>query len=706
MEETIIVPMKGSRKKILKKIVDKEPESEMIRMIDLFAGTGAFSYAFERTGKFKSVYTNDMEKSSETIYKLNFADCNFVLKDLNTIDVASIPHHTMMTGGFPCFVAGTKVITKKGYCNIEDVCLEDQLLTHTGSFQRILNLQQKEYRGKLYNIRLKYHGETIVCTDEHPFYIREKEKKWNHEKKKYEIIYHEPIWKKASDLNKDDYYGMVINDKEIIPEITVSRRLTSKKSENITVRLDKPEYWFMMGYFIGNGWIEDSNKSDGRSRHNIRFAIHERDLEEVSAILQKVIPVTDKKNYSGKSVKMGCSNEMWYEILKEFGRYAYGKMIPEWLQDSPKEYIQEFINGYMKADGCINREGVYQITTVSYSLAYGLQRLYLKLGHVFSINKCVRPPTHIIQGRIVNQRDTYCVRGKLNKVKESCFIDGNYAWMPAKSIVVEEVNEPISVYNFEVENDNSYIVDNCIVHNCQPFSISGKQLGFEDERSNVFWKILDILREHQTEVVVLENVKNLQSHDNGNTFRIIKGELEKLGYHIKYEILDTCKITPVPQHRERIYIVCFKDKEKYDRFSFDFPQVENRPITDYLEEDIDEKYYYSDKLKVYEEVSQTVTKHVRENVIYQYRRYYVRENKSQCCPTLTANMGGGGHNVPLLLDNRGVRKLTPRECFNLQGFPRDYKLPSISDSSLYKLAGNAVSVPVVELIAQKIQELF
>lgn len=93
------------------------------------------------------------------------------------------------------------------------------------------------------------------------------------------------------------------------------------------------------------------------------------------------------------------------------------------------------------------------------------------------------------------------------------------------------------------------------------------------------------------------------------------------------------------------------------------------------------------------------------NTIYQFRRVYVRENKSGECPTLTANMGTGGHNVPIILDNYGPRKLTPRECFNLQGFPTTYNLPKLSDSKLYKLAGNAVSIPVVALIANKIVEI-
>ena len=95
----------------------------------------------------------------------------------------------------------------------------------------------------------------------------------------------------------------------------------------------------------------------------------------------------------------------------------------------------------------------------------------------------------------------------------------------------------------------------------------------------------------------------------------------------------------------------------------------------------------------------------KKDTVYQYRRVYVRENKSNECPTLTANMGGGGHNVPLVLDEKGIRKLTPRECFSFQGFPLDYVLPEISDTNLYKLAGNAVSVPVVTLVAQRLVPL-
>lgn len=235
---------------------------------------------------------------------------------------------------------------------------------------------------------------------------------------------------------------------------------------------------------------------------------------------------------------------------------------------------------------------------------------------------------------------------------------------------------------------------------CQPFSIAGRREGFEDKRSNVFWKILEILDYHKPACVILENVKNLTAHDDKRTFTTIVQNLEQRGYYVKFKVLNTSSITSVPQHRERIYIVCVKSKEVFDNFSLDFEKKEKNTITSLLEDTVANKYYYTDKSSTWDLVSKAV---VKRDAVYQYRRVYVRENKSNEYPTLTANMGGGGHNVPLIRDEKGIRKLTPRECFNVQGFPSDYILPNgISDTNLYKLAGNAVSLPVVKLIAERL----
>jgi len=294
------------------------------------------------------------------------------------------------------------------------------------------------------------------------------------------------------------------------------------------------------------------------------------------------------------------------------------------------------------------------------------------------------------------------VLGKNNKFK--CVFSND---MMKCSKQIYELNHPD--HKFTLQDLNDIKVEDIPHHDilcggfpCQPFSIAGDKKGFDDNRSNVFWKIIEILEKHKPEIIILENVKNLKTHDNGNTYNIIEKKLQDTGYYIKTSILDTCKITTIPQHRERIYIVGFRDKQKYDMFNFDMIEKEKKQICKFLEDNVDDKYYYDERFKVFEQIKKDVNKNISENILYQYRRFYVRENKNNCSPTLTANMGGGGHNVPLLLDNKGIRKLTPRECFNLQGFPRDYKLPNISDSSLYKLAGNAVSVPVVELIIEKL----
>jgi len=275
---------------------------------------------------------------------------------------------------------------------------------------------------------------------------------------------------------------------------------------------------------------------------------------------------------------------------------------------------------------------------------------------------------------------------------------------------IYELNYP--THKFTLQDLNTIDVSDIPCHNilcggfpCQPFSIAGEKKGFDDKRSNVFWKIIEILENHKPEIIILENVKNLKTHDKGNTYKVIEENLSRIGYYIKTSILDTNKITNIPQHRERIYIIGFRNKENYDKFTFDFPEQKQEKMSNMLEDNVDDKYYYDDRFKVYPEIQKAITKDISENIIYQYRRYYVRENKSNCCPTLTANMGGGGHNVPLLKDKKGIRKLTPRECFNLQGFPKDFKLPQLSDSSLYKLAGNAVSVPVVELIVNKLERI-
>lgn len=233
---------------------------------------------------------------------------------------------------------------------------------------------------------------------------------------------------------------------------------------------------------------------------------------------------------------------------------------------------------------------------------------------------------------------------------------------------------------------------------CQAFSIAGYRQGFNDEkgRGNLFFDIARIIEARRPEGFLLENVKNLKSHDGGKTFRIIEETLAGLGYHMKIKVLNSMEYGNIPQNRERIYIVGFKNKYYCENFSFPHPTKLTTKISDLLEENVPEKYYYNGK-PLFEKLKDFV----KEGGVYQWRRQYVRENKKGVCPTLTANMGMGGHNVPIIKDKHGIRKLMPIECARIQGFPKNYKLPEIADSALYKQIGNSVSVPVIEAIAKQ-----
>jgi DNA (cytosine-5)-methyltransferase 1 len=260
---------------------------------------------------------------------------------------------------------------------------------------------------------------------------------------------------------------------------------------------------------------------------------------------------------------------------------------------------------------------------------------------------------------------------------------------------------------------------------CQPFSIAGYRLGFEDERGNVFWQIIRLINELNPEVVFLENVKNLEKHDEGRTLdTILKALTGKISsgsapanfvkimkaYHLpkpdsngkSFRVLSS-KDFGIPQNRERIFIVAFRDKDAADRFTW--PQEQKLDETQLaklinFDDDAIPKYQYLPSSQYYDLLKSEVAE---TGIVYQLRRHYVRANKSGLCPTLTANMGTGGHNVPLVKTSSGViRKLTPQECFNLMGFPNFKFKAGLPDSAYYKQAGNAVVVPVIKAIANQI----
>lgn len=244
----------------------------------------------------------------------------------------------------------------------------------------------------------------------------------------------------------------------------------------------------------------------------------------------------------------------------------------------------------------------------------------------------------------------------------------------------------------------------CAGFPCQAFSIAGYRKGFSDTRGTLFFDVEQIIEKYRPKVVFLENVKNLVTHDKGKTFKVIKEILEeKLKYKVFHKVLNSMTHANIPQNRERIFIVAFDPEqvENYNNFQFPNKILLTQTIHDLIDKEKQvDKYYYFKEHKYYPELEKNIT---NKNTVYQWRRVYVRENKNNVCPTLTANMGTGGHNVPLIKDNFGIRKLTPKECFAFQGYPTEkFILPKLADSKLYMQAGNSVTVPLIQRISKEI----
>lgn len=236
---------------------------------------------------------------------------------------------------------------------------------------------------------------------------------------------------------------------------------------------------------------------------------------------------------------------------------------------------------------------------------------------------------------------------------------------------------------------------------CQPFSICGNKKGFGDDRGNLFFQIIEVIDAKVPNIVFLENVANLVEHDQGRTFNIIHNELASRNYYIRYLIADACDYG-IPQHRTRTYIVAFKDKEQCDHFAFPEKTRLDKKVFDIIDktERAESAFYLQEDTFQYKKMASAITD---EKQIYRFSDYGIQASKDGISFTLKANMGTWRDRIPIVKDDFGIRKITPKECLSLMGFPENYRIPkSVTPSHAYKQIGNSVCVPLVYQIARQL----
>lgn len=755
-----------------------------MKFIDFFAGIGGFRRGMELAGhecvgfcefdKFATAsYTSmhlltqeqrefldkmPLKQRQKEILKEEYRNGEWYANDIRRVYAGDIPKADCWCFGFPCFVRGTYILTEKGYIPIENVSVGDRVLTHKGRWKAVTSVMQRD-NARIWNV----NGFGILptgTTAEHPYYVTRVS---------------EPIeFKPVKGLNDSYYSTMVLPDEE-----------PNKYSKEI---------WWIIGRYIADGWRV--RRQDRPRGGRIVFAVSDKKREEFEHRLSEANlhgTYTEERTCGKYHV---CDNQL-YEYLGIFGEYAYGKRIPREALCLPREKAEYFYNGYMSGDGRNDKE---EATSTSAAVILGMCIIAQRLGKpVPAVYYTKRDSKCTIEGRECKQRDTYTFRISNKSVKG--YYRGRYVcrklYRPTESDQYE------TVYNLSVEEDESYIANGAIVHNCQDISVAGKQVGFQGNRSSLFFRVMYLIgqlkEEDKPTYLFIENVKNLLSVNGGWDFARLLIEMEQGGYDAEWQVLNS-KDFGVPQNRERCFIIghlrgrsaaeifpvkgtdrensvsiidqegitgalpCFVDlsyqgieltekarclQARYNKGVSNHKAETSGVAIPVLTPDRAEKRQNGRRFKENGEPMFTLTLQDRHGVatsispiggVYTgvspefYRGVY--EGCFRCLKASTHDSGVALklQNIPVsreyVLTRPGmfmkisdeltiyavwyekyqcyiaIRKLTPKECFRLQGWTDEYfeKAAFVnSDSQLYKQAGNGVTVNVIEAIAKQLK---
>ena len=664
-----------------------------IKYLSLFSGIGGFEIGLENSKyEFECIGYSEVDKYAESIYKRQFPN-HIGYGDATKIKTDELPDFDLLVGGFPCFTKNTLIQTDKGILPIIDVKKGDKVLTHKNRYMPVLNKMVKQYNDIGYRIHLPFFGKdnSIECTDNHPFYV------YNDG---------EPIWKEAKDLKEDDYCFVPINN-EHHDDINFSftKWINQHSSKTQDVVLDDEDWWWCVGYYIGDGWYQKRRKRNGKWQKTTRItlATNPKECEYVASRFSKFF----KCNIQKDKRKIVFSNSCFYHFVKELGDKALEKRLPNDFDKYPIHILSALIDGYMYADGYEN-DKILGCSTISKQLAFqvfiALTKIYNTMPNFVYVKT---PDKTIIEGREVNQSNYYQVKVNTQKTKEPMTIKDDGIWIKIKKIEKYEINE--LVYNLEVENDNSYTANGIGVHNCQAFSIAGHRMGFNDTRGTLFFEIARILKDKRPQYFILENVRNLLSHDRGRTFKTIIKILADMGYYVEWEVYNS-KDYQTPQRRERIFIKGYHRTgsgrkilpfRKNSRKSMEIKPIQLN----------NHKKTYQDG-RIYDFNGASICLNARgNNGWYQISdTEYMPVTKTGDAFALTTrhrSMPLKKHQDNYVISSKNrARKLTPIECERLQKIPDNWTKYGkdgeiISDTQRYKCIGNAVTTSVITAIVDE-----
>ena len=458
----------------------------------------------------------------------------------------------VITAGFPCFVAGTPVLPKRGFLPIDEVRIGDEVLTTDRSYHPV-ECTMRHTANEIIYLRAQGMYKELKCTPNHPFYARSKRRYY--ENGTIKTVYGEAKYVKASELAKGDKVGYPIHEGSDTSFTTA--------------------FWKLVGAWIADGWT-DIGKRKGRKNccnHKAIICCGKKHIARLNHIIQKA---GFKYTLSEERTTFKCiiCNKKLCEFLQDFGKYAHGKHLTPQCFMLDRSRKKALLDGWF-ADGYKKPNGAQCVTTVSERLALDMAQIARDVYLCpVSISRKMCNRVCVIEGREVNERPQYCVT--ISNCEKYGFYEDGFVWCNIKSIRREK--ESNEVFNLSVNEEHSYNVYGIAVHNCQPFSCAGSRKGAEDDR--YLWpEVLRGVDEIRPNWFIGENVAGITSmvlpgdEIKVESYTDLEGEsyletemrqqfivdricndLESIGYSVQPIIIPACAVG-APHRRDRIWFI-------------------------------------------------------------------------------------------------------------------------------------------------------
>ena len=544
-------------------------ENGKLTLGSLFSGSGAFELGGMLAG-IRPVFASEVEPFPirVTTKRLPFVKH---YGDVNSIRGDEVEPVDIITFGSPCFPAGTLVLTDKGYTEIERIEVGMRVLTHKGRWRKVTAAGSRQAE----TIVLKGNHYGLECTKNHPIYCSSESKIENKIR-----IEEEKSWIPAADM-KGRLWGV---PRKIEKTQMISPHYSGSRKQKPMPLMDG-DFFYFVGRWLGDGWVRDGQRPgrpEGQCSGQIYLCDSYDKEDELRSIVEKVT-----SSYSVERCRTAikfrfCGQVLCNWLTDNFGKYAGGKYIMPWVYTLPEEYRQAILDGLFDSDGYRPKENEWRVTTISKKLAEGLRILGEVQGYSTTVFRTVPCEYRMIEGRKVTQKPCYMVAFSRNASRPH-LTDAAHAWYRVRS--AEPTGEVKTVYNLTVEDDNSYVADGIVVHNCQNLSIAGKRAGLDGKQSSLFFQAIRIIKEMRCATdgryprfIVWENVPGAFSSNGGEDFRAVleavcsvkdgdipvpgppKGKWANAGcimadgFSLAWRVVDAC-LWGVPQRRKRIYLV-------------------------------------------------------------------------------------------------------------------------------------------------------